>query len=68
MEDKIIEKIRNNKRYLKKLYKLIKKNTDMEAEIIDSESLQMLSLVSRIEEELTDIIYMIFDIKNSQKH
>ena len=65
MEDKIIEKIRNNKRYLKKLYKLIKKNTDMEAEIIDSESLQMLSLVSRIEEELTDIIYMIFDIKNS---
>ena len=65
MEDRIIKRIRKNKRYLYRLYKLIKKNVDIEAEMIDSDSLQILSLISKIDEELTDIIYLILNNKNS---
>ena len=65
MEERIINKLRKNKRYLNKISKLVKKNTDMESEMIDADSLQILSLISRIDEELTDIIYLILDSKNS---
>lgn len=65
MEDKIIKKLRTNKRNLFRLYKLVKKNIDMEAEMIDSEALQILSIISKIDEELTDIIYLILNEKNS---
>ena len=65
MEEIIIDKLRRNKRYLNKVSKLVKKNTDMESEMIDADSLQILSLISRIDEELTDIIYLILDSKNS---
>lgn len=64
MEDRIIKKLRKNKRNLFKLYKLIKKNIDIEAEMIDSDSLQTLSLISKIDEELIDII-IILNNKNS---
>lgn len=65
MEEIIIKRLRKNKSELLKLYKLIKKNMDMETEMVDSDSLQMLSLVSKIDEELTDIIYILLDNKNS---
>ena len=65
MEERVIDKLRKNKRYLNKVSKLVKKNTDMESEMIDADSLQILSLISRIDEELTDIIYLILDSKNS---
>ena len=65
MEGRVINKLRRNKRYLNKVSKLVKKNTDMESEMIDADSLQILSLISRIDEELTDIIYLILDSKNS---
>ena len=65
MEDRIIQKIKGNKRRIYKLCRLIKKNIDMDAEMIDSTDLQILSLISKIDEELTDIIYMIIDNKNS---
>ena len=65
MEDRIIQKIKGNKRRIYKLCKLVKKNIDMDAEMIDSTDLQILSLISKIDEELTDIIYMILDSKNS---
>ena len=65
MEERVINKLRKNKRYLNKVSKLVKKNTDMEREMIDADSLQILSLISRIDEELTDIIYLILDSKNS---
>ena len=65
MEGRVINKLRRNKRYLNKVSKLVKKNTDMESEMIDADSLQILSLISRIDEELTDIIYLILDNKNS---
>ena len=65
MKEIVINKLRKNKRYLNKVSKLVKKNTDMESEMIDADSLQILSLISRIDEELTDIIYLILDSKNS---
>ena len=65
MEEIVIKRLRKNKNELLKLYNLIKKNIDMEAEMVDSDSLQMLSLVSKINEELTDIIYILLDNKNS---
>ena len=65
MEDRIIQRIRENKRKIYKLYKLVKKNIDMEAEMVDSTSLQILSMISKIDEELTDIIYLILNSKNS---
>ena len=65
MEEIVIKRLRKNKSELLKLYKLIKKNIDMETEMADSDSLQMLSLVSKIDEELTDIIYILLDNKNS---
>ena len=65
MEERVINRLRKNKRYLNKVSKLVKKNTDMESEMIDADSLQILSLISRIDEELTDIIYLILDSKNS---
>lgn len=65
MEDRIIKRLRKNKRYLFRLYKLIKKNVDIETEMVDSDSLQTLSLISKIDEELTDIIYLILNNKNS---
>ena len=66
MEEIVIKRLKKNKSELLKLYKLIKKNIDMETEMVDSDSLQMLSLVSKIDEELTDIIYILLDNKNSQ--
>lgn len=63
MEDKIIRRIRINKRRLFKLYKIVKSNIDMESEMVDSESLLILEMLSKINEELTDIIYMILDNK-----
>ena len=66
MEEIVIKRLRKNKSELLKLYKLIKKNIDMETEMVDSDSLQMLSLVSKSDEELTDIIYILLDNKNSQ--
>ena len=65
MEEIVIKRLRKNKNELLKLYNLIKKNIDMEAEMVDSDSLQMLSLVSKINEELTDIIFILLDNKNS---
>ena len=65
MEKIIIKRLRKNKNELLKLYNLMKKNIDMEAEMVDSDLLQMLSIVSKINEELTDIIYILLDNKNS---
>ena len=64
MEEKIINKIRKDKQYLKRLYNIIKKYIDIESEMIDSETLLQLELISKIDEDLTDIIYDILDIKN----
>ena len=65
MEEKIINKLRNNKRKIEKVYKMIKNNVDIENDIIDSETLKQLQLLAEISEEITDIIYLVIDNKNS---
>ena len=65
MEEQIIRMIINNKRRIFKLYKIVKGNIDMDCEMVYSESLLILEMISKINEEMTDIIYMILDYKNS---
>ena len=65
MEDKIIRKLRISKRKLYKLYNAVKREIDMDAEMIDSDSLFKLEIISKVNEELTEIIYLILDNKNS---
>lgn len=64
MQKEII-KLRNSKRMIKKVFNLIKKEVDLENDIIDSMTLEELTLLAKIDEELTDIIYLILDNKNS---
>ena len=65
MEKEIIERLRNNKRELYKLYNLIKKEVDFGAEMVDSKALLILSMISNINEDLDDLIYVIQNNKNS---
>lgn len=65
MEEKIINKLRSNKRKVEKVYKIIKNNVDIENDIIDSETLKQLQLLAEVSEEITDIIYLVIDNKNS---
>lgn len=65
MEEKIINKIRQDKRLLRKLYKTIKNYIDIDSEMLDSDTLKKLEIISKIDEDLTEIIYDILDIKNS---
>lgn len=65
MEDRIINRLKVNKKRLLRLYKIVKKDIDIDVEMIDSNSLEMLKIISKIDEELTDIIYLILDDKNS---
>ena len=65
MNNRIINRLKVNKKRLLRLYKIVKKEIDIDAEMIDSNSLEMLKIISKIDEELTDIIYLILDDKNS---
>jgi len=65
MEERIINKLRGSKRNLQRLYNNVKKYIDVDSKMVDSDSLLMLQLISKISEELTDVIYMILDSKNS---
>lgn len=64
MEEAII-KLRKNKKLLRRLLKLIKSEVDTEVEMVDSSFLEMMQIISKIDEEITDIIYIILDYKNS---
>lgn len=61
--DKVINKLRKSKRKLKKVFKMIKNEIDFESESIDSKLLEELSIIAKIDDEITDIIYMILDEK-----
>ena len=61
----IVDKLRNIKDEIYNLNEIIKKNTDFEIEIIDSYTLMILYLISKINEEIDDIMYEIKYIKNS---
>ena len=56
-----IIKLRKCKRRLIKLYKLISQYNDFELNMIDSDTLRQMSLVSDIDYLLTDVIHFIID-------
>ena len=64
--EEIIKKIRRNKVKVKQLYNIIKKDIDNKSEIIDSSILEELMILTKIDEELTDIIYLVQENKNSK--
>ena len=66
MEERIINKLRESKRNLQTLYNSVKKYIDVDSEMINSDELLMLQLISKTSEELSDVIYMILDNKNSK--
>lgn len=60
----IINKIRKSKYKVKEAFRLIKSEIDFQSgDLIDSTILDELSLLSKVDEELLDIIYMIQDFE-----
>lgn len=66
--NQIINRLRKSKRKLKQVFKMIKSDVDFEGDFVDSKLLNELSIISKINEELTDIIYMILDKDNEDKN
>ena len=64
--EEIIKRIRRNRVKVKQLYNIIKKDIDNKSEIIDSRIIEELMILSKIDEELTDIIYLVKDNKKSK--
>ena len=60
----IINKISKSKYKVKEAFRLIKSEIDFQSgDLIDSTILDELSLLSKVDEELLDIIYMIQDFE-----
>ena len=64
--DEIIIKLRKTKRKVMQVFNMLKKEIDLEDNIVDSRILEELALLSKIDEEITDIIYLELDNKNSK--
>ena len=61
---KKINKIRKSKYKVKEVFRLIKSEIDFQSgDLINSTILDELSLLSKVDEELLDIIYMIQDFE-----
>ena len=63
----IITKLRKTKRKVNMVFNMLKSEVDLNSNFIGSRILEELSLLSKVDEELTDIIYLVIDNKNSQK-
>ena len=63
--NEIIIKLRKTKRKVKQVFNMVKKEIDLEDNIVDSRTLEELALLSKIDEEITDIIYLVIDNKKS---
>ena len=63
--NEIIIKLRKTKRKVKQVFNMVKKEIDLEENIVDSRTLEELALLSKIDEEITDIIYLVIDNKKS---
>jgi len=61
VEKEIIRSLRYDKNKLHKLYNLIKSEIDFDVEMVDSKALLILSIISKINEDLEDIIYNIYE-------
>ena len=64
--DEIIIKLRKTKRKVMQVFNMVKKEIDLEDNLVDSRILEELALLSKIDEEITDIIYLELDNKNSK--
>ena len=63
--DEIINKLRKSKRKVKKVFNMLKNEVDLKDSLVDSRILEELTTLAKIDEEITEIIYLILDIKNS---
>ena len=63
--DEIINKLRKSKRKIKKVFNMLKNEVDLKDSLVDSRILEELTTLAKIDEEITEIIYLILDIKNS---
>ena len=63
--EEIINKLRISKRKVRKVFNIIKKEIDSENIIEYTKELEELTILSKIDSEITDIIYLILDNKNS---
>ena len=63
--NEIIIKLRKTKRKVMQVFNMLKKEIDLEDNIVDSRILEELALLSKIDEEITDIIYLELDNKKS---
>ena len=63
--EEIINRLRKSKRKVKKVFNMLRNEIDLKDDLIDSRILEELTTLAKIDEELTEIIYLILDIKNS---
>ncbi len=63
--EEIINKLRSSKRKVRKVFNMLKKEIDSEDIIEYTKELEELTILSKIDSEITDIIYLILDNKNS---
>ena len=63
--EEIINRLRKSKRKVKKVFNMLRNEIDLKNELIDSRILEELTTLAKIDEELTAIIYLILDMKNS---
>ena len=63
--NEIIIKLRKTKRKVMQVFNMLKKEIYLEDNLVDSRILEELALLSKIDEELTDIIYLELDNKKS---
>lgn len=63
--EEIINRLRKSKRKVKKVFNMLRNEIDLKDDLIDSRILEELTTLAKIDEELTAIIYLILDSKNS---
>ena len=63
--EEIINKLRKSKRKINKVFNMLRSEVDLKDSLVDSRILEELTTLAKINEELTEIIYFILDIKNS---
>lgn len=63
--EEIIKKLRKSKKKVKKVFNMLRNEVDLKDDLIDSRILEELTTLAKVDEELTAIIYLILDMKNS---
>jgi hypothetical protein len=66
--EEVINKIRICRRRLNQVFKMLKNELNLNDTFVDSRLLEELSLLAKTEDDLTDIIYLIFGEENKYKN